>query len=148
MRISSKGRYGVAVMIRMAQIANNDEYTSIISIAEKLNISKIYLEQIFSLLKKAELVKSIKGSQGGYKLAKSPDIITAGDILRAIEISLFEKTEKSVSSDFTEIDKAMETLVWDKIDSTISKALDDVSLKNLVNEAEKCKNKDNYMFYI
>lgn len=148
MRISSKGRYGVAVMIRMAQIASNDEYTSILSIAEKLNISKIYLEQIFSLLKKAELVKSIKGSQGGYKLVKSPESITVGNILRAIEISLFEKTEKSVSSDLTEIDKAMETLVWDKIDSTISKALDDVSLKDLVNEAEKCKNKDNYMFYI
>ncbi|MDV3429104.1 MAG: Rrf2 family transcriptional regulator [Bacillota bacterium] len=148
MRISSKGRYGIAVMIRMAQISKNNEYTSIISIAEKLDISKIYLEQIFSLLKKAELVKSIKGSQGGYKLAKTPDKITAGDILRAIEISLFEKTENSVSKDFIEIDKSMEALVWDRIDSAVSKALNSVSLSDLVNEADKYKSSDNYMFYI
>lgn len=148
MRISSKGRYGIAVMIRMAQINDNNEYTSIISIAEKLNISKIYLEQIFSLLKKAELVKSIKGSQGGYKLAKAPDKITAGDILRAIEISLFEKTESSVSKDFMEIDKSAKTLVWDKIDIAVAKALNSVTLKDLVMEADKFKNKDSYMFYI
>lgn len=148
MRISSKGRYGIAVMIRMAQINDNNEYTSIISIAEKLNISKIYLEQIFSLLKKAELVKSIKGSQGGYKLAKAPDKITAGDILRAIEISLFEKTESSVSKDFMEIDKSAKTLVWDKIDIAVTKALNSVTLKDLVMEADKFKNKDSYMFYI
>lgn len=148
MRISSKGRYGIAVMIRMAQISNNSDYISIISIAEKLDISKIYLEQIFSQLKKAELVKSIKGSQGGYKLAKSPDKITVGDILRAIEISLFEKTEHSVSADFIEIDKSMETLVWDKIDKVIFQTLDSVSLSDLVNEADKYKNSGNYMFYI
>lgn len=148
MRISSKGRYGIAVMIRMAQINDNNEYTSIISIAEKLDISKIYLEQIFSLLKKAELVKSIKGSQGGYKLAKAPDKITAGDILRAIEISLFEKTESSVSKDFMEIDKSAKTLVWDKIDIAVAKALNSVTLKDLVMEADKFKNKDSYMFYI
>lgn len=148
MRISSKGRYGIAVMVRMAQIAKSSEYTSIISIAEKLDISKIYLEQVFSLLKKAELVKSIKGSQGGYKLAKGTDKITAGDILRAIEISLFEKTESSVSKDYIEIDKSMETLVWDKIDSAIAKALDNVTLKDMVTEADKYKGKENYMFYI
>ena len=148
MRISSKGRYAVAVMIRMAQVSNNNDYISIISIAEKLDISKIYLEQIFSQLKKAELVKSIKGAQGGYKLAKLPDKITVGDILHAIEISLFEKTENSVSKDFMEIDKSMETLVWDRIDSTISKTLNSVSLSDLVNEADKYKNSDNYMFYI
>lgn len=147
MRVSSKGRYGLAVMVRMAQIANKSEYTSIISIAEKLDISKIYLEQVFSLLKKAELLKSIKGSQGGYKLTKSPDKITAGDILRAIETSLFEKTERSVSTDSIEIDKSMETLVWDKIDSAVLKSLDSVSLSDLVNETEKYNN-DNYMFYI
>lgn len=148
MRVSSKGRYALAVMVRMAQIANKGEYTSIISIAEKLDISKIYLEQVFSLLKKAELVKSVKGSQGGYKLTKSPDKITAGDILRAIETGMFEKTEHSVSTDYIEIDKSMETLVWDKIDSAVLKSLDSVSLRDLVNETEKYKSSDNYMFYI
>jgi Rrf2 family protein len=70
MRISSKGRYGIAAMISMAQNQSKNAYITIISIAEKLGISKIYLEQVFSLRKRAEMVHSIKGAQGGYRRAR------------------------------------------------------------------------------
>ncbi len=148
MRISSKGRYGLAAMISMAQDAKNDELITIISIAEKLGISKIYLEQVFSLLKRAELVVSIKGAQGGYKLAVSPGKISVGQIMRAIEGGLFEKTESSVSKESAFIDKAMTSLVWDFLDDSIGRTLDGVMLSDLVIEAEKQKKGNDFMFYI
>jgi len=147
-RISSKGRYGLAAMISMAQNFKNDEYITIISIAEGLGISKIYLEQVFSLLKRAELVTSIKGSQGGYKLAMPATKISIGRIMRSVEGGLFEKTESSVSDDARSIDKAMETLVWDSLDHAISNTLDSVMLSDLINEAEKHKEGKDFMFYI
>ncbi|AHM58142.1 HTH-type transcriptional regulator CymR (plasmid) [Peptoclostridium acidaminophilum DSM 3953] len=148
MKISSKGRYGLAVMVSLAQVANSGEYVSIISIAERLGISKIYLEQVFSLLKRAELVNSVKGAQGGYQLSKAPDMITAGDVLHATEHSLFEKTDSSISSGPVEIEKAMEASVWNKLDSAIAKALDSVTLSDLVGEAERHKGDNYLMFYI
>jgi Rrf2 family protein len=132
----------------MAQNFKNDEYITIISIAEGLGISKIYLEQVFSLLKRAELVTSIKGSQGGYKLAMPATKISIGRIMRSVEGGLFEKTESSVSDDARSIDKAMETLVWDSLDHAISNTLDSVMLSDLINEAEKHKEGKDFMFYI
>ncbi len=148
MRISSKGRYGLAAMISIAQLGQNGEFVTVISISEKLGISKIYLEQVFSLLKRSRLVTSVKGAQGGYHLSKTPDKITAFDILQAVEISLFEKTDSSVSEDSKEIDTAMKSLVWDSLDSSIAKSLKQVNLSDLVLEAETNKSGDNYMFYI
>lgn len=148
MRISSKGRYGLAAMISIAQLGQNGEFVTVISISEKLGISKIYLEQVFSLLKRSRLVTSVKGAQGGYHLSKTPDKITAYDILQAVEISLFEKTDSSVSEDSKEIDTAMKSLVWDSLDNTIAKILKQITLSDLVLEAETNKSGDNYMFYI
>jgi Rrf2 family cysteine metabolism transcriptional repressor len=148
MRISSKGRYGLAAMISMAQKSQQDEQITIVSIADKLGISKIYLEQVFSLLKRAGLVTSIKGAQGGYKLARTADKITAGQIMAAIETGLFEKTERAVSDDCIYIDQAMESLVWDRLDNTISTVLESVTLSDLSADAEKNRGGKDFMFYI
>ena len=148
MRISSKGRYGLASMICIAQLGRNGDFVTVISISEKLGISKIYLEQVFSLLKRSKLVTSIKGSQGGYQLAKSSEKITAYDILQAVEISLFEKTERSVSEQAEEIEKSINTLIWDKMDEAISQVLKNTTLRDLVDEAERNQEDDSFMFYI
>lgn len=148
MRISSKGRYGMAAMISVAQLGSSGEFVTVISIAEKLGISKIYLEQVFSLLKRSKLVTSIKGSQGGYQLSKTADKITAYDILQAVEISLFEKTERSVSQDSNEIENSLKTLIWENLDNSISSVLKNVALSDLVQEAEKLKSGNQFMFYI
>ena len=83
MRISAKGRYALAAVISMAQQYHSGEFITLISISEKLGISKIYLEQVFSLLKRGELVTSVKGAQGGYQLARIPRQISALDVLTA-----------------------------------------------------------------
>ncbi len=148
MRISSKGRYGMASMICVAQLGKSGDFVTVISISEKLGISKIYLEQVFSLLKRSKLVTSVKGSQGGYQLAKSPEKITAYDILQAVEISLFEKTERSVSQQAEGIESSITNLVWNKIDESISEVLKNTTLSDLVDEAERNQEEDSFMFYI
>jgi len=148
MRISSKGRYGLAAMISVAQLGSTGDFVTVISIAEKLGISKIYLEQVFSLLKRSKLVTSIKGSQGGYQLSKSADKITILEILQAVEISLFEKTERSVSDSAMEIENALKNLVWGGLDNAVMSSLQKVTLGDLVSEADKVKNSEDFMFYI
>ena len=148
MRISSKGRYGLAAMISLAQNYASDECTTIVSISEKLGISKIYLEQVFALLKRSELVIAVKGAQGGYKLAKHPKTMNAYEILRALEQSLFEKTEESVAKQANDIEQAMQKTVFSVVDESVSAALKKITLDDLVNEVEKQKQTDGFMFYI
>lgn len=148
MKISAKGRYALAAVTSMAQQYNKREYITVISIAEKLGISKIYLEQAFSLLKRAKLVISTKGAQGGYQLARSPSQITVLDILLAVEASLFEQTQETVPEKAPEIEKALRLSAFDVLDASVRKTLSMVTLAELVNEAEKHKKEYTIMFYI
>lgn len=148
MRISSKGRYGLAAMVSMAQNYESDSCITIISLSERLGISKIYLEQVFSLLKRAGLVLAIKGAQGGYKLSRPPQEITSYDILEALEQALFDKTEESVAQKAEEIEKAMRNLVYSTLDEAVEQALRKTSLYDLVTETEKQKSGAGFMFYI
>jgi len=148
MRISTKGRYGLAAMITMVRQSNTREYITIISIAEKLGLSKIYLEQVFSLLKRAELVNSVKGAQGGYQIAKPIEDITAYQILNATEQFLFEKTDKTISQNALNIEIVMETMVFEQIDIVVAERLQKITLRDLVNQVEKLSDTNNMMFYI
>ena len=79
--MSTKGRYGLIIMI---DLAKTDDYLSIHDIAEKENISEKYLGKIMTLLSKAKLVSSTHGKNGGYKLTREPKDYTIGEILRVI----------------------------------------------------------------
>lgn len=83
MKISTKGRYALTIMLDIAKKYNTDEFVSINNIAEKENISQKYLERIVAILKKKGLVKSSTGVSGGYKLTKAPKNYTIGEIIRA-----------------------------------------------------------------
>ena len=84
MKISTKGRYGLRALIDLAVYAGKVS-VSLGSIAERQNISLKYLEQVFSQLRNANVIKSVKGSQGGYILSDKPSNIKVGTILRALE---------------------------------------------------------------
>lgn len=148
MKISVKGRYGLAVMINMAQSYYNGENITVLSFANKLGFSKIYLEQVFSLLKRAGLVTAIKGAQGGYQLAKEPQNITVYNVLSAIEYSIFEKAEVTVAEKATEIEQAMQKSAFDVLDNAIEKTLKSITLRDLVNDAKSYKTDNSLMFYI
>lgn len=148
MRISAKGRYALASVIRMGQNYGNNEYNTVISISEKLGISKIYLEQVFSLLKRGGVVTSVKGAQGGYLLTRSPEAITVYDVLSAVEFSLFEATEESVAKKAGAIESAMQSGAFQKLDAAIAASLREVTVADLITEAEKYKDSEEMMFYI
>ena len=85
MKISTKGRYALAAMISLAQQESIPGVETLTALSGRLGLSKLYLEQVFSLLRRAELVLSVKGAQGGYRLARSAAEISLWDILEAIE---------------------------------------------------------------
>jgi Rrf2 family protein len=148
MRISAKGRYAIAATIYLGQKYGSGEHIPVINISEKLGISKIYLEQVFSLLKRGGIISSTKGSQGGYQLARAPRQITLLDILSAVELTLFEENEGTVAQNAPEIEAVMRCAVFEKLDETIKNMMKDIALSDLISEAEKHKKEDGLMFYI
>lgn len=144
MRISSKGRYGLAIMANIAQ--NNNDFVSISNIAKDLDISKVYLEQIITILKKNNLLKSLKGPRGGYKLGKNIKDISVYEILSALEQTLFEPAEKNYLKNSPSYELAFEQLIFNPLDSTVKETLESISLEEVINSIEE--NSGNFMYYI
>ena len=147
MRVTAKGRYGLAAMIHLAQ-QKEGECVPVIHISEKLDISKIYLEQVFALLKRGGLVSSIKGSQGGYQLTKLASDITVYEIMKATEVAVFEGTKATVEGLAPEIDKAMAIKIFEPLDQAVTSMLQSVSLQDLVEEVATQEDNEGYMFFI
>ena len=146
MKVSAKGRYGLVAMTHLAQNFNNGTPITIISISNKLGISKIYLEQVFALLKRAKLVTSVKGSQGGYQLMHKPSDITVFDILSAIELSLMEPTISE--SKYPELDKAINSCVYSPLDEKIFEFLKSITLEDILNAVHKEMDTSSLMYFI
>ena len=87
MKISTKGRYGLTIMMDLAKRFGQGP-VPLKSVAERHGLSEHYLEQLIAPLRNAGLVRSVRGAYGGYKLAKDPEEITAGDIIRVLEAPL------------------------------------------------------------
>ena len=87
MKISTKGRYALRIMIDLAENANG-EYIRLKDISARQGITLKYMEQIMPMLTKAGYVRSYRGNNGGYMLAKEPEEYTAGDIIRTTEEAL------------------------------------------------------------
>ncbi|MCL2061775.1 MAG: Rrf2 family transcriptional regulator [Firmicutes bacterium] len=143
MRISTKGRYGLAVMLCIAE--KKDESQTVALISKKIGASKIYLEQVFGLLKNARLLQSSKGAQGGYFLTDKPDKITVYDILYATETTLFETTEKSFSGETGYLETTVNQFVWQPLNQSIAESLKSVTLSDLLDKSRKTAG---YMFHI
>jgi Rrf2 family protein len=135
-------------MINLAQKYGTGEPTTVLSISERFGISKIYLEQVFSLLKRGGVVTSVKGALGGYQLARSPKLLTLIDIMSAVELPLFEQNDATVSETAPEIEKTLTQSVYSKLDGVLKSAMQELTLEQLVQEAEKHKSDGGMMFYI
>ena len=138
MKLSTKGRYGLRAIIDLARYSEN-EPVSISSIAMRQGISERYLEQIVALLKKAGLVKSIRGASGGYVLAKDMGEISVGDVLRALEGSLEPVKCAAYYSEegCTASGGCVTKYVWQKINESINRTVDEMMLTELVEESRK-----------
>ena len=85
MKLSTKGRYGIKAMVDIALEYGSGERLSVNQLAEKQGVSVAYLEQLIAALKKAKLVESARGANGGYTLSRPPEEISVGEVLRALE---------------------------------------------------------------
>ncbi len=84
MKLSTKGRYAMVALADLAE-ANSDRLVSLAEISERQDISQTYLEQLFVKLRRAELVESVRGPGGGYRLARSPEAIRISEVLGAVD---------------------------------------------------------------
>lgn len=137
MKISTRGRYALRLMLDLA-LAPDNEYVTIKSIAERQEISEKYLEQIITSLSRSGFVKSARGAQGGYRLAKPAEEYTVGMILRLIEGSLVpvacmedEPNQCPRSSKCVTLD------IWRQIDDAVNKVIDNITLADLVNNQKE-----------
>ncbi|MDD6325240.1 MAG: Rrf2 family transcriptional regulator [Lachnospiraceae bacterium] len=141
MKISTKGKYGLRAMIDLAQYSEQ-EAVSISSIAQRQKISESYLEQLVAKLKKAGLVVSTRGAAGGYRLARSASEISVGDVLRALEgdvraVICTAQTEEGCEGEELCVTK----YVWQRINESIEKTVDEMMLDQLVAESRKAQEK-------
>ena len=131
MRVSTKGRYALRMMIEFG--LNPDQCTKISQVAARQGISDKYLEQIISSLNKAGYVKSIRGPQGGYKLARDPESYTVGMILRLTEGSLAPVACLDDEVNTCDRQETCATLkLWQMLDEAIKGVVDRVTLADLV----------------
>jgi Rrf2 family cysteine metabolism transcriptional repressor len=140
MKISTKGRYGLTIMIELAK-KHGEGPTSLKSIAQANDLSEHYLEQLIAPLRNAGLVKSIRGAYGGYILTDIPSKITAGDVIRVLEgpITPVEGIEG---------EEPAKRELWIRIRDAIKDVLDNTTLEDLVNHRNDTEPKEGYMFYI
>ena len=137
MKISTKGRYAVRVMLDLA-LNNNGECIKVKEIAARQGISEKYLEQIIAVLNKAGYVKSVRGAQGGYRIAKDPADFTVGMILRLTEGSLAPVACLEEGADICERCDTCETLeVWQELYDAVNKVVDGVTIADLVERRNK-----------
>lgn len=135
MKLSTRGRYGVRALVYIA-LTEEDGPVAIHTIAERQGISERYLEQLLIPLKKAGLVKSIRGARGGYILGRKPEKITMGDIIRVLEgpIAPVECVNEINPDECTRADYCVTRKVWSEVRDAISNILDSYSLYDLAKE--------------
>jgi len=146
MKVSTKGRYGLRALVDLAYHCV-DGHVSLVQIAERQKISLNYLEQVFSTLRKAGIVNSVKGAQGGYVLAIEPKDITVGEILRVLEgeFNIVDDLDQNQSANQT----AIRRLVWEPINSEVRRYIYSTRLNDLVREHRMLNElSDENMYYI
>jgi Rrf2 family protein len=136
MKISTKGRYALRVMIDLG-LHNTGDYISLKDIANRQNITPKYLEQIVSTLNKAGFLQSMRGNAGGHRLAKAPEEYNVGDILRTMEgpLASVECTATIEGQSCPLSDECATFTFWKGLDKVINEYVDGFTLQDLLDQA-------------
>ncbi|HSI66847.1 MAG TPA: Rrf2 family transcriptional regulator [Planococcus sp. (in: firmicutes)] len=138
MKISTKGRYGLTIMIALAK-QYGEGPVPLRKIATEYELSEAYLEQLVAPLRNSGLVKSVRGAHGGYMLTRSPKEISAGDVIRVLEgpIQPVEGIEDEAQP---------QRELWVRIRDAVKDVLDKTTIEELAKH--ETGETENYMFYI
>lgn len=137
MKISTKGRYALRMLLDLAEHQSSG-YVALKDVAERQSISKKYLEQIIPVFHQSDILRTNRGSQGGYRLAKTPDKYTVGEILRLTEGSLAPVA--CLDHDPMECERSGEcaTLpVWQGLNRVINEYLDGITLQDILDQQQE-----------
>ncbi len=131
MKISTKGRYALRMLVDLAQHRNGG-FVSLRDIARRQNISKKYLEQIIPVFNKTDVLRTNRGAQGGYMLARTPDKYTVGEILRLTEGDLAPVYCAANPEECERSGDCATLPVWQGLNRVINEYLDGITLQDLV----------------
>lgn len=137
MKISTKGRYALRMLLDLAE-HQNDGYVALKDIADRQGISKKYLEQIVPILNKTDILRTNRGFQGGYRLAKAPEQYTVGEILRQTEGSLAPVA--CLEHEPNECERSGECVtlsVWEGLYCVINEYLDGITLQDILDRQKE-----------
>lgn len=131
MKISTKGRYALRIMIDLAMNVDKGPIR-VKDIASRQDISEKYLEQIIAMFNKAGYVKSIRGAQGGYLLTKEPTEYTVGMILRLAEGSIAPASCVDGTDGCDKKGACVSAMLWEKMNNAVNEVVDNTTLQDLV----------------
>jgi Rrf2 family transcriptional regulator, iron-sulfur cluster assembly transcription factor len=131
LRLSTKGQYGVRAMYEIAKCSGLGPVT-IKRISEEQHVSVAYLEQILSKLRRAGIIKSVKGPGGGYMLARDPKLISIGEILRELEGPVAITSCLDPKEGCVRVDSCVTHLLWKSLGDNIKRFLDGMKLQDLL----------------
>ncbi len=136
LKLSTKGRYGLRALLDVA-IHGQEGPVPISDIAGRQQLSEAYLEQLMAKLKKAGLIESQRGAQGGYRLARPAEDVSVGDILRALEGNLDAVACPALNDEggCAGAELCVTKYVWQEINLAITRTVDEIKLSTLVNES-------------
>lgn len=137
MKISTRGRYAIRVMLDLAE-HNTGEYVPLVDIAKRQNISEKYLESIVSALVKNQLLVALRGKKGGYRLTRPADAYTIGDILRVSEGSFAPVACLEIKPNTCERANQCRTLkIWEGLEKIVNEYFDGITLQDLVDDSSE-----------
>ena len=141
MKLTSKGRYAVMALADLAKF-NSTNPVSLRDISLRQGISLVFLEQIFSKLKKKDIVKSIRGTNGGYILNKEPAEIKLANILNAVdeEVKTVQCKKESKKGCNNKTSKCITHNLWDELEVHINHFFEQKNLKDLINTSSESRN--------
>lgn len=150
MRMSTRGRFGLRALLRLAE--NEDDYAkSVSSLAEDMKVSADYLMQLFVKLRRAGLVKSVRGPRGGFKLSRPPSEITVGDIVRAVEGPMGlapcvtpescygGRGKRKAFGTCPQAEYCAARLVWETLSGEIERVLDETDLRQVLIDSKRLR---------
>ena len=144
MKISSRARYGIRLLIDLAENAE-ERHVSLASAAERKKISIRYLEQVAVILRRAGFIRSVKGASGGYALARPPADILIGEVLRVLEGDMLVADPPLPRVQETKFRRCVRIAVLDCLNESIAGIIDDKTLASLLDKSES---KEAYIYFI
>lgn len=144
MKISSRGRYGVRLLIDLAE-HSSESHVSLASVADRQAISIRYLEQVAVILRRSGFIRSVKGASGGYALARLPEDIILGDALRVLEGDMLVVDPPIPNKPETKLQRCIRTTVFDRLNERIAVVIDNKVLSAVLGTVDP---DESYMYFI